>query len=138
MKKQLLCAAIMAASLSLSPPTAAASELVYQPVNPSFGGDSFNSSHLLGLAQAQNSKTEPEEATDPLANFERTITSSLLNRIAFQISDSIFGENASESGQFQLGDTILNFQRTGDQVRVTLVDGITGNTTTIDVPTAGL
>lgn len=118
--------------------SALAGELIYQPVNPSFGGDSFNSSHLIGLAQAQNSHEEPEDPSDPLANFERTITSSLLNRISFQIADQIFGENAAESGQFQLGDTLLNFQRVGNQVRVELVDGITGNRTVIDVPTAGL
>ena len=30
--------------------SAAAQELVYTPVNPSFGGNPFNSAHLLGTA----------------------------------------------------------------------------------------
>jgi len=115
-----------------------ASELVFKPTNPSFGGDSFNSSHLLATAQAQNSHEKPEEPVDPLANFQRTITSSLLNRVSFQIAEQIFGENAAESGQFQLGDTLLSFQREGNIVRVTLTDGITGATTTIDVPASGI
>ena len=31
-----------------------AQEIVYRPINPSFGGHPLNSSHLLGLAERQN------------------------------------------------------------------------------------
>jgi curli production assembly/transport component CsgF len=123
---------------ALLPVEASASELRYRPMNPSFGGDSFNSNHLLGTAQAQNDFEPPEEPEDLLGNFERTITSSLISRISFQIADQILGENAQESGQYTLGDTIINFQRTGNTVEVTLVDGITGQRTTLEVPTGGL
>ncbi|TVV76780.1 curli assembly protein CsgF, partial [Sphingomonas solaris] len=37
----------------------ALAEIVYQPVNPSFGGNPFNSSHLLGIANAQNDYKDP-------------------------------------------------------------------------------
>jgi curli production assembly/transport component CsgF len=40
---------------------AAAGELVYRPVNPSFGGDPFNSSHLLGIANANDRYKDPNE-----------------------------------------------------------------------------
>ena len=33
-----------------------ATELVYTPINPSFGGSPLNGAWLLGNAQAQNSK----------------------------------------------------------------------------------
>lgn len=33
---------------------AQAQDIVYEPVNPSFGGNPFNSAHLLGIANAQN------------------------------------------------------------------------------------
>ena len=33
---------------------AMAQDMVYQPVDPSFGGNPFNSAHLLGIANAQN------------------------------------------------------------------------------------
>ncbi len=41
-------------SLTVIPSTmpARASDLIYQPINPSFGGNPFNSSHLLALANA--------------------------------------------------------------------------------------
>ncbi len=124
-------AAVIVLSMTAS---AEASSLVYQPTNPSFGGDPFNGSFLLSTASAENHHEKPDKASDPLANFERTITSSLLNRISFQIADQIFGENAAESGQFQVGDTLLSFQRNGDNVDITLFDGVTGSSTVISVP----
>ena len=36
-------------SLSLAAAAPASAEIVYQPINPSFGGNPFNSSHLLGI-----------------------------------------------------------------------------------------
>lgn len=113
---------------------ASASSITYRPTNPSFGGDPFNGSYLLGVASANNHYVKPREETNPLDNFERTITSSLLNRISLQIADQIFGENGQTSGQFQLGNTLLSYQRNGDVVDITIYDGVTGQTTTISVP----
>jgi len=39
---------------------ASATELVYTPINPSFGGSPLNGAWLLGNAQAQNSKKDPD------------------------------------------------------------------------------
>jgi curli production assembly/transport component CsgF len=39
--------------------SANAQDLTYTPINPSFGGNAFNSSHLLGVAGAQ----KPEKKT---------------------------------------------------------------------------
>lgn len=128
-------AAFLAVSLGES---ADASELRYRPINPSFGGDPFNSSHLMGLAQAQNDDEAPDEPDNLLQNFERTITSSLISRISFEIADRILGENAQESGQFQLGSTLLSFQTIGTNVEITIFNGINGESTKITVPKAGL
>ena len=35
-------------------------ELVYQPINPNFGGNPLNGSYLLNSAQAQNTYTDPD------------------------------------------------------------------------------
>ena len=40
-----------------------AQDLVYEPVNPSFGGNPFNSAHLLAIANAQNDFERPVEET---------------------------------------------------------------------------
>ncbi len=40
---------------------AAAGQLTYRPINPSFGGDPFNSAHLLGIANANDRYKDPNE-----------------------------------------------------------------------------
>ena len=39
---------------------AAAGQLTYRPINPSFGGDPFNSAHLLGIASANDRYKDPD------------------------------------------------------------------------------
>ena len=71
---------------------------------------------------------------DPLADVGATVTRSLLSRINQQINNAIFGEGAAQSGQFTIDQTVIDFQRTGDQVRVQITNNATGSTTVIDVP----
>ena len=42
---------------------ASAQDLSYEPIDPSFGGNPFNSAHLLGVANAQNDYDDPDRAT---------------------------------------------------------------------------
>jgi len=120
------------------PLASAASELVYTPVNPSFGGNPFNSSHLQSLATAQRQYDAPSRSsassTDPLNNFSRTITSRLLSRISSSIADRIYGEDAEDSGQFIIGDTTIDFERVDGQVVINIADALTGDSTTVSVP----
>jgi curli production assembly/transport component CsgF len=66
--------------------SAFAGELVYTPRNPSFGGNPFYSSHLLGIAGAINKYEDPSSKTvttrSSAQEFERIIQSSLLARIS--------------------------------------------------------
>ncbi len=128
------CCLVASASPAIS------SELVYTPINPSFGGNPFYSSHLLGTAGAQNKYEDHEEddrfgTQDPGAEFERIITQSLLSRISSQIANQIYGENALDQGQFVIGTTRVNFFRQGGQTIVDIFDGATGGQTRIEIPT---
>ena len=42
---------------------AVAQDITYQPIDPSFGGNPFNSAHLLGIANAQNTYKDPKAAS---------------------------------------------------------------------------
>ena len=53
-----MCSRLLLLALTVSM-TASASELIYRPTNPSFGGNPLNSSHLLGTANAQNDYKDP-------------------------------------------------------------------------------
>jgi curli production assembly/transport component CsgF len=72
--------------------TAAAQDIVYAPVNPSFGGNPFNSAHLLGIANAQNDFRDPKAAASGSQAdiFSRQLQSRLLSALWSQIVDAIF------------------------------------------------
>ncbi len=77
---------------------AQASELVYTPVNPSFGGNPLNGTWLLGNAQAQNDHSSSSPGLGAGAGFAGTtalerFTSQLESRLLSQLMTNI------ESGQ---------------------------------------
>jgi curli production assembly/transport component CsgF len=122
--------------LSALPVSATASELVYTPINPSFGGNPFNSSHLLGVATAQSKYKDPTalNSSDPASQFLRTLQSRLLSSLATQITDVIFGDNAQQSGLIRFGDQEISFVRGIDSVTLTITNNADGSVTVIVVP----
>ena len=122
---------------SVASTSAYSSELKYQPINPGFGGNPFNNSYLQGTAESQkqfNAPARQRTATDPLADFSNTVTRSLISRLSQDITESIFGENAQDSGQFVVGDLTLDFQKEGDLVNIVIQDASSGGETTIALP----
>ncbi|MBS0234666.1 MAG: curli assembly protein CsgF [Proteobacteria bacterium] len=115
-----------------------ASELVYTPINPSFGGNAFNSSHLLATAQAQNQFKAPSSGqTVGLSDSDRFVQqlqAQLYAGLAQKVSDAIFGQNAQNHGTFQFGDQKISFLNDGTQVTLTIINTTTGQTTSISVP----
>ncbi|MFN7163977.1 MAG: curli assembly protein CsgF [Hyphomonas sp.] len=129
-----------AAALGWLGAAASAQELVYTPVNPSFGGDSFNSAHLLGIANAQNNYKDPSNTTTgntQIDQFLRQLQSRLLSSLAAQVNDAIFGENPQESGTITFGDQTITFVRLVDSVSLTITDSTTGAVTEISIPLLG-
>jgi curli production assembly/transport component CsgF len=116
---------------------AAAQDITYQPVDPSFGGNPFNSAHLLGIANAQNDYKDPKATTNSSQAdiFARQLQSRLLSALSSQIVDAIFGDNPQESGTISFGGQTINFVRSLTEVTLTITDDDTGEVTTIVIPT---
>lgn len=116
--------------------TASASELTFEFTNPSFGGNPFNSAHLLAIANAQNDQEDPDaiDRNDPAQQFLRTLNSRLLSAVATQITDLIFGEDAQPSGTVRFGDQEVSFVRGADSVVLTIRNLADGSVTEIIVP----
>lgn len=127
-------APIIAFAIMVKPYTSIASELRYEPINPSFGGDSFNSAHLLAIAEAQNDNVRPRVETDPIEEFEDRVVSTLLGQLSRDISDSILGENGNDAGTLEFGDTTINYIRNGDSVLIDISNDVRGSQTTVEVP----
>ncbi|HAG79262.1 curli assembly protein CsgF [Stutzerimonas kunmingensis] len=86
------------ASLLLST-GASATELVYTPVNPSFGGSPLNGAWLLGNAQAQNSKKDPD-AIDRSSLLE---DQSALDRFTSQLESRLLGDLLNDARDGKTG-----------------------------------
>ena len=128
--------AISALALAgLSP--AAAQDITYQPIDPSFGGNPFNSAHLLGIANAQNDYKDPKATTTNTQAdiFARQLQSRLLSALSSQIVDAIFGDNPQERGTISFGGQTIDFVRGLTEVTLTITDEETGEVTTIVIPT---
>lgn len=115
---------------------AVAQDIVYQPINPSFGGNPFNSNHLLGVANAQNDYRDPRATNNSSQAdiFARQLQSRLLSALSSQIIDAIFGENPQESGTISFGGQTITFFRSLDSVTLTITNDETGEETVIVVP----
>lgn len=128
------CSIVLAAGIVLSAAGgSAAQDMVYTPINPSFGGSPLNSSHLLGMANAQRTATArtppgttPTNPNNPGSSdadlFVRQLQSRLLSGLASQVSEAIFGENPQDSGTITFGDTSITFERTIDSIRLIITD----------------
>lgn len=130
------CTLVVALCAAFASPAYAA-DLVYQPINPSFGGNPFNSAHLLGIANAQNKFKDPHgpDSGSQADVFARQLQSRLLSALSSQITDAIFGENAQDHGTVRFDGQTIEWVRGLDSVTLTITNDDTGEVTTIEIPT---
>jgi curli production assembly/transport component CsgF len=116
---------------------AAAQDMVYTPIDPTFGGNPFNSAHILGIANAQNKFKDPSADTSGSQAdiFARQLQSRLLSALSGQIVDAIFGDNAQDHGTVDFGGQTIDWVRDLESVTLTITNDDTGEVTTIEVPT---
>lgn len=114
----------------------AAQDVVYEPISPTFGGNPFNSQHVLGVANANNDFRDPRSTSNGSQAdiFARQLQSRLLSALSSQIVDAIFGENPQESGTISFGGQTIDFIRSLESVTITIRDDTTGEETKIVVP----
>lgn len=115
--------------------------LVYHPVNPAFGGNTFNYSWMLSSAQSQDKLKDPAAratttfgtSQSSLTNFSESLQRQLLNRITTDIINKQFGEGTLREGTFQFGDFQVDISNGTEGILIRIVDG-KGGETTITVP----
>jgi len=127
----------LAASV-LSAPIAQASPLVYQPVNPSFGGSPLNGSVLLNEAQSQNNYTAPVRELSPgdrLARFQDNLQNAILSRVQSAVLSKIIGvDGGLVPGIVETQDYIIEVvDNNRGTVTVTTTDRTTGQKSTFEI-----
>jgi curli production assembly/transport component CsgF len=136
MKKILLISILLSANLQ-------ASELVYQPINPSFGGNAINGGFLLSKAQSQNKHKAPLAQKSYAEKFQESLERAYLNKMVREITELAFGEEAedslfSEDSMFTSGDyEIQILTSNSDSITVQITNAITGEVTIIEIPRFG-
>ena len=130
---------IAIALLLLGTTAATASELVYEPTNPSFGGDPLNSSHLYQGAEIANTFEDNSldsllEGPSAAEEFAAALQSAVIGGTASQIANAIFQDGAPPSGVFALDGATVSYDTVGGNVIITINDGVTTSTLTIPKP----
>jgi curli production assembly/transport component CsgF len=133
--------ALLACALSMPLAAANATSLVYEPVNPNFGGNPLNGTNLLNEANAQNKYKDPSTSDlglgsqSTLDQFNTQLQQAILSRVASSISSSIVGTDGTlHPGTINTGNfSIAITQVTGGNLQVTTTDKTTGASTTFIV-----
>ena len=132
----------LVAVIALCVGNADAEQIVYTPVNPSFGGNPNNASGLLANANAQNNYQDPAGVNElkkltPLKQCNQNLQQFVLNRIADSVTSQIIGPGgALKPGTISTQDfTIVVAQPAGvgGPLKVTTTEIYTGQTTFFQV-----
>lgn len=123
-----------------------ATEIVYVPNNPSFGGSPLNGPVLLNSANAQNRHTDPAVnralsalgARTSLDQFNQRLQSLILDRIATSISGNLFDVNGNlQPGTIDTsGFSITIIDQGGGMLLITTTDKTTGASTSFQISNA--
>jgi curli production assembly/transport component CsgF len=113
-------------------------DIVYKPMNPFFGGETFNYQQMLASANAQNSFEEAnnfsfDQGTD-LENFTESLNRQLLNSLSQDLFQQQFGDQSLSEGTFVFGSLVVEISPTSGGLSVNILDTSTGEQTQITIP----
>lgn len=111
--------------------------LVYKPINPSFGGDTFNYQWLLSSAESQNTfkekLTETVKKTD-LEKFTDQLNSQFLSQVSRELFAKLFGSNGFSAGSYTFGSYSVEIYPATEGLTLDILDTNTGDQTQVIIP----
>jgi curli production assembly/transport component CsgF len=122
---------------------ASASELIYTPLNPQFGGNPLNSAALQFEANAQKPNAPVTSVTQQSSaqQFMQMLQSQLYASLANSVASAITGVSAQDAGTIKLNTMTVSWSAgscgggvSGTCMNITMTDTGTGQITTISVP----
>lgn len=131
--------------------------LVYEPINPNFGGSPFNAAPLLNSALAQNdfkAPTTPRTTLTATERFQQSLDRAILSRLASNLVSEAFGGTTGElldgtipinNGDSTLqiitvapgGTTSTGLVTTSGGTEIIITDLATGDVSSSFAPTVG-
>lgn len=113
--------------------------LVYKPVNPAFGGDTFNYQWLLNSAESQNKQKDKtqtstaKEQTD-LEKFKANLNAQLLSQISGSLYRQQFGTDGIKEGSYTFGSYSVDVFPSTEGLTLNILDTNTGEQTQVIIP----
>lgn len=117
-----------------------AQQFVYRPINPAFGGDTFNYQWLIQSAEAQNRFTDPALNASATQQSELDAFSAGLNRqLLSQLQRALLTLNIDptsglQPGAFTFGSLEVEILESLDGLILNILDTTTGDQTQVIVP----
>lgn len=118
---------VLAAAAWLSSTGLQATELVYTPLNPSFGGNPLLGSYLLNKANAQNDHTEEGNEDDFVTRFQESLERNMISEITRGVTNGEIENGTFTSGDYLIdivslgGDTVITITNVLDPTEVTII-----------------
>ena len=112
-------------------------QLVYRPINPAFGGDTFNYNWLLSSAEAQNTFSEEStnQQTSEIDEFTNNLNRQLLNQLSRSLFNEEFGgQDLNREGTFNFGSLFLEIFPSNEGLTIDILDTNTGEKTQVIIP----
>ncbi len=135
--KKLFYIVLLIAIGSFLPQDGFSQDFVYKPINPSFGGETFNYNWLLNSAQVQDLLEDPEQVEtgrSSLTDFTESLNRQLLSQLSRQLVTTQFGEAGLEEGSYTIGSYNIDVANTLDGLTITVFDAALGDQTQIIIP----
>jgi curli production assembly/transport component CsgF len=122
----------------LRPVDASATDLIYTPVNPTFGGNPANASGLMAAASAQNTFKAPTTTTTAktaLERFTENLQTAVLNRLTVTAVNGLFDADGKllEGRTITAGNFTIAITSENGNLVMNTTDVSTGATTRIVV-----
>jgi len=111
----------------------------YKPLNPAFGGETFNYNWLLSSASAQNSFTQPRAETEEQSELDR-FGDQLNQQVLNQISRALLAQQVnavgdfSQEGTFTFGTLSVEVFESDEGLVINILDTSNGEQTQVIVP----
>lgn len=118
-----------------------AQDLVYQPINPAFGGETFNYQWMLSSANSQNDFNDSsalgrfgagqQSAVD---SFGANLNNQVINQLTNSLFGNAFGEGGLAPGNYTFGGLNVDIVPTNAGLSITIIDTNTGEASNIIIP----
>lgn len=114
-------------------------QLVYKPINPAFGGDTFNYQWLLSSANAQNqfddkSNNSLLKNVNSVDSFGQSLNRQVLSELSRKLFEDQFGEGSIKPGNYLFGSLYLQVTSTAQGLLINILDTNTGDQSEIVIP----